>query len=247
MYTDLQLLLTDLNKDVKMYLSPENMNLLVGLKTDRTSGGYTFSWWNYFIEALCHLPYSEECRQKLIVALRRYYEGKEAELTILQEFELNYTSEKAVWWYTRPTFLYDLLNKALRQHNIELVFLFGFYIQDLYRQLNEEYERNKRENSTELVTHVFRGQIMTIAEMNSNFQNGNTIEINSFFSTSRDRSVPLTFLPSLSSIPEGFVRVLLEIDFDARHITRAYADIKNLSALRYENEVNLHSNIVRHR
>ncbi|CAF4262001.1 unnamed protein product, partial [Rotaria magnacalcarata] len=71
------------------------------------------------VDILCYLPYPEDCRRKFIEALREYYNGKKAELTVLENFELDYRSDKAIWWYTRDNFVHRLLNRALRQRNIE--------------------------------------------------------------------------------------------------------------------------------
>ena len=47
------------------------------------------------------------------------------------EFEKDYSSDKALWWYTRESFLYKMLIKALRVQNIDLLFLFRFVINQI--------------------------------------------------------------------------------------------------------------------
>lgn len=46
-------------------------------------------------------------------------------------FKKMYSSEKALWWYTRQSFLYRLLNKALRIQDIDAFYLFRFLIHDI--------------------------------------------------------------------------------------------------------------------
>ena len=57
------------------------------------------------------------CRQQVPV-------DDQFELDILREFEENYSSERAIWWYTRESIVYKMLNKALRTDDIDLLFLF---------------------------------------------------------------------------------------------------------------------------
>ncbi|CAF3119508.1 unnamed protein product [Rotaria sp. Silwood2] len=74
------------------------------------------------------------------------------ELSIVHEFEENYSSDRAIWWYTRESFLYRQLSKALRVQNIDLLFIFRFFIRDIQEQLE------KHQCSSSI--RVFRGQLM---------------------------------------------------------------------------------------
>jgi hypothetical protein len=51
---------------------------------------------------------------------------------MIDEFEMDYSSENALWWYSRDSFLYGMLNKALRTQDIDTLFLFRFFIRDIY-------------------------------------------------------------------------------------------------------------------
>ena len=63
----------------------------------------------------------------------------------------------ALWWYTRESFIYRILNKALRIQNIDLLFLFRFYIRDIEQQLH----KNRYQSSV----RVYRGQLMSHEEL----------------------------------------------------------------------------------
>lgn len=156
-----------LSEDVKEYQKHEkqvDFNNFDEIQT--TTDAYDSSWWYGFTGLLVTLPYPKDSCRKLVEFLQVYYEENEVQLGVLSDFEANYTSNKAAWWYTRSTCLYILLNKILRQHNIEMAFLFGFFIQDLYRQLKTEFEIFKL---THLEHHSFvksyRGQTMHIDEI----------------------------------------------------------------------------------
>ena len=96
--------------------------------------------------------------------LEIYYKDKKEELKVLQEFESNYKLEKAIWWYTEQTFFYRLLNQVFRQRNIELLFLFGFYLNDIHRQLKEEHEKLKLKYLDNPIIKVYPEQRMSNEE-----------------------------------------------------------------------------------
>ena len=60
---------------------------------------------------------------------------------VLTDFEKNYRAENAVNWYTRETFIYKLLSRAIRLLEIETLIQMGFFIADLHRQIKQMYYR----------------------------------------------------------------------------------------------------------
>ncbi|CAF1127125.1 unnamed protein product [Didymodactylos carnosus] len=167
-YKEISILLNDLSTDVNEYQKQERqVNFNEFDKTEASTDIYNNSWWYGFIRLIVSLPYPTDSCRRLVEFLKIYYEEKTSELRILSEFETTYRSNQAVWWYTRPTFLYNLLNQSLRQHNIHMTFLFGFFIQDLSRQLKKEFDAYKSATLIEHhpITHSYRGQIMHIDEV----------------------------------------------------------------------------------
>lgn len=199
--------------------------------------GFHGTGWPWFIDILCRLPYPENSLQILVNSLQKYYQGKSNELKILQELACDYRAEKAVFWYTRETFLYRILNRALRQHNIEQMFLLGFFVKDLYIQLDKEYKKLQGMHSTDPLITVYRGQLMSCDEFDRlGTAYNTTITTNSFLSTSLDKSVSDDFIHS-STAPEGLVKVQLIIELDLNKKCRPFSTISHLSAIPKENEV----------
>ncbi|CAF4196718.1 unnamed protein product, partial [Rotaria sordida] len=189
------------------------------------------------MDVLIYLSYPDGFYYKLVDSLKTYYNGKDSELKVLDEFEKEYKPDRAVWWYTRNTFLYSLLNCALRQHNIEVMFLFGFFVQDLYKQLQEEHEKFKLVHLTEPIMTLYRGQIMSRKEINELNSDFNIIN-NSLLSTSSDRQLALFFLPEPNQMEDSsHERVLFEIEINIHQQSRPYADISNLSQFSGELEI----------
>ncbi|CAF1108164.1 unnamed protein product [Didymodactylos carnosus] len=239
-HTEQEKLLVALQTDVESCLKEEKKNVLnESNRKDQSIDLWLHSWWPEFIDILCYLPYpSLICRERLVTTLKNYYDGKNEELRVFDEFERDYTPSKAVRWYTRDTFLYRILNRALRQHNVEIVFLFGFFIRDLYRQLKEEYEKFKAKKVT---TTVYRGQIMSLDEIQTiKAHSRYGFAVNSFFSTSDNQSVSLDFLHrsslSITDTP-GLAKIMIEIELDTRqNRSRPFASIYHLSEFSNENE-----------
>jgi tetratricopeptide (TPR) repeat protein len=164
---------------------------------------------------------------ELMSICRDAYQGNEEQLSLVREFKNEYSSDQAVEWYTRDSFVYRMLNKALRVQNIHLIFLFRFLIRDLKKQLEKNQCRSR--------LTVYRGQFMWNEELESlKRSTGKLISINSFLSTSRDRESAYSFLLE----PNKLERVLFEIDADPQlDGVKPFADISQLSFYRKELEV----------
>ncbi|CAF4271617.1 unnamed protein product [Rotaria magnacalcarata] len=234
-HSNIEKLLNELKDDVHKYLNHDNETIFRKIGQENTTDGF-MSLLVDIVDILCYLPYPEDCRRKFIEALREYYNGKKAELTVLENFELDYRSDKAIWWYTRDNFVHRLLNRALRQRNIEVLFLFGFFIQDIYQQL--KHKRSIQNFDGPLI--VYRGQFIRRDEINKikecDYDTASSIVNNSFFSATTNRDLALLY--TNQSQPDDEIQcVLFEIEIDARLKSRSYADITALSNFPDESEI----------
>jgi tetratricopeptide (TPR) repeat protein len=222
---------------VENYLKHEKTGFFGELDViDNTMGDWTNCWWICFRNLLVFLPYPENYYLRLVNELKSYYSESEDRLRVIEEFEHSYNPQRAIWWYTRSTFLFDTLNRAFRRCNIRLLLLFGFWIQDLYRALHCEYQKYKtvqlQPGST--VT-VYRGQVMS-SEERETFENREPFVVNSPFSTSLDREVASFFLESCE-ISDELNRVLFEIEVDPDFQSVPFGDISQVSSYPAEGEI----------
>jgi tetratricopeptide (TPR) repeat protein len=196
--------------------------------TTGVNGQFVFS--QVLIDCLLRLKSTERDTNELIDCCTSQYEGNQSELNNLREFQEYYSPDKALWWYTRESFFYKTLNAALRTQNIHMIFLFRAFIADIYRQLQSNRANNP--------LRVYRSQLMSSDELDSLKQHiSQFISVNSFFSTSNDRTTAL-FLLGDSSVLIDLERVLFEIDADPKIITsKSFADIRNLSHFPVESEI----------
>ncbi|CAF1947223.1 unnamed protein product [Rotaria magnacalcarata] len=104
-----------------------------------------------------------------------------------------YERKRPVWWYTKPIFMYGVLNRALRMLDMEVVTKLGFFIRHLHIQL-EKLHQEQSANFHEVFI-VYRGQWLSQPD----FQNlidskGGLLSFNNFLSTNK---TPFTYFVSL--------------------------------------------------
>jgi hypothetical protein len=168
------------------------------------TGDFIYS--QLLINCLIQMKSTTSDKNEFISLCKKYYKNNCDTLGIVKEFERNYSSNRALWWYTRHSFLYQMLNKALRMQNIDLLFLLRFFIRDIKQQL----EKNKCSTPV----RAYRAQIMSIDEIQMLKDSlGEFLSFNSFLSTSINRQQARSFF-SLSDTSIDFERVFFEIDAD---------------------------------
>jgi hypothetical protein len=162
---------------------------------------------------------------------KKEYAKDNLQLNIIGEFEENYSSDRALTWYTRNCFLYRLLNKALHMQNIDALYLFAFCIRDLQQQL--------KRNQYSLPIHTYRGQLMSKKEVQQlKNSTGQLISMNSFFSTTFDREVAIMFSGDTGTANNDYQPVLFEIQADPQiDGIKPFADITHFSYINDEEEV----------
>lgn len=151
-------------------------------------------------EILLEMTHHNKEKEEFITFCRTQYAGKAAELKVIDEFEQFYPRPSSsedidedpspIWWYTRDCFIYSMLNKALRDQEIDIILKMGFFIFDVHQQIRQLHcAIMKREPFI-----VYRGQGMFNSEFEKVKNNkGGLLSFNSFLSTSIDRNVALYF------------------------------------------------------
>jgi len=91
----------------------------------------SFLWHQMLIYVLKQIPQDSQSKQQMIQLCQDYYQNNKEELKKIENFQKIYRNDQAIQWYTDKGFLYKLLNKALRTKNMELIYLFQFFIIDL--------------------------------------------------------------------------------------------------------------------
>lgn len=245
-FTNQQSLYNQLSKDAnEFYATHSTVISFVTEKClrDLTKETGTFFWFQLFITALLDMPPSNEAKEDLLKLARTFYSDNDIELKRIDHFDQTYNASEALKWYSSNSFIYRLLNKAIRSENIDLLFACRFFIIDLHRQLeslHKPYIELIRSYDLDEYT-VYRGQLMTSDDFTKLQANvGKLISINSFLSTSVDSNVALMFAGN-SAIHSSMESILFQITIDITETLPVYrypfADISVYSRFEEEKEV----------
>ncbi|UJR07660.1 hypothetical protein I4U23_011947 [Adineta vaga] len=201
-----------------------------------SSEPFIFIWYQFFFSLLSHLQRTETAKRELTDAIHRDVpDDNERNRGILEEFESNYTSENAILWYTKDTFIYRMINHRLRSGNIDAIFEYRILLLDIQKQLQNLQSRELDITASELV-EVYRGQPMSIEENQYITANlGGIIAINPFLSTTREKELAELFSMDGFNDPERcFVLFTIRIPLNVRGAI--YASIDDLSEFSEEKE-----------
>ena len=194
-------------------------------------------WFLLYIEVLLRMHHKISDRKELVDLCRTVCQGNSFQLEILDEFESTYDSIRAIWWYTRESCLYRILNKALRHQDYSTLFAFRFFISDIAKEINIHYEKYLRTNTTRSAFVVYRGQAIHENELDMLKKNiGEYLSMNSFFSTSLKESIALKFIRSLPN-EDHYEKILFQIQIDPTFQCKSFAHVKELSYCKNEDEV----------
>jgi tetratricopeptide (TPR) repeat protein len=193
-------------------------------------------YFQLFKENLLKIRFNHEMEmQQFVDYCRRDDKKDEVKTKHINKFEKNYHEYTPIWWYTLDSFLYGMLNAALRNFNIDLLIKMGFFIQDLHEQIEkrylELYVSKQRFN-------VYRGQGMLNADFDKLVKDpkGGLVSFNSFFSTSTVESTAKDFARSNQHNPDRKA-ILFEIEIDTAKSSVPFTSVKDLSAIPSENEI----------
>ncbi|CAF3876492.1 unnamed protein product [Adineta steineri] len=206
-------------------------------KQDLTHEARSFLFFQLFKAAFKKLPTNSESKKLMISKYRDYYVGNRRVLNEILDFELNYKSNKAIQWYTNNSFIYRLINKALRTENIGCLCYFHFYISDLSKQLEKEFIKFKKQYCESTIK--FYRSFKTTSEQIKNFQYniGSLILTNEYLSTTRNREIVYDFIKQLN-IQTNEEKVLCEYTIDLKLVKSIiFADISQYKQNSNDNEI----------
>ncbi|CAF3554604.1 unnamed protein product [Rotaria socialis] len=202
-----------------------------------TKDSAAFISFQLFKNVISSLPRNEQSKKQMIQICKQYYRRNTKEMTLIEEFEKNYQSRDAIRWYSKQSFVYKLINKALRTEDTDLLYTFRFFINDLSENL--KYEHEKILMSDEIVLNVYRGVKLDKKEFDKLKENqGKVISANGYLSTSRNRSLAVRFAMKPTKRRDT-IRVLFDIQCDLEQLDKntIFADISEFSQYPREEEV----------
>jgi len=175
-------------------------------------------WYRLLRDSLLSIE-TETAKQDLLEYSRLYYENDPIRLKQIDDFERTFTPSDAIRWYTNNYFPFQLITKALRCEDVEVLYHLRYFLIHISEQLT-------RQQLFESNFYVYCGLIVSADDLDRLKLSVNQyVSTNGFLSTSRSRHVAQMFNAN----------VLFEILLDSEK--QIYADITSFSLLPDEQEI----------
>lgn len=189
-----------------------------------------FLHFQMLIDCLIRMKPMPNEKNQLVDFCKEYYKNNYTELKIINEFENAYSSKDALRWYTRPSFLSRLLNRAFRDQNVDLLLLFRFFIHDVIRELGKDMPSSS--------LRAYRGQLMSKEEFHVlECSAGKYLSVNSFLPANIDPKRTRSFLLTHNA-SDNVVKAFFEIEANPRLCSiRPFNNIQSRSFFPRGNEI----------
>jgi tetratricopeptide (TPR) repeat protein len=212
-------------------------------KTDGTSKqnldqlDQSFMYTQILKEILLTINFEQEHINGFLIYCREQFVGNSTGLRNVDKLEKEYRLHEPIWWYTSDSFLYSMLNRALRLMEVDLIIKMGFFVRDLHNHIavlhSEQYNELNQSNSFTL----YRGQGLSPTDFDQLMKTkGGLMSFNNFLSTSRNRAVSFAFAASNVSNP-SLIGILFEITVDPLIVSTPSANINEVSYFKMEEEI----------
>jgi hypothetical protein len=106
-----------------------------------------------FKELILEIDYDVEAKYDFIKYCHDYcLHDNPASVRMLEEMYEDYDKYSPIWWYTKDTFLYRLVNRSLRDLNAMSIWNLRLFIKDVHQALESQG------TNAVAITTLFRGQ-----------------------------------------------------------------------------------------
>ena len=169
------------------------------------------------------------CRQQLA--------GNDTQLNNVEKLRREYRDRQPIWWYTYQSFLYSMLNRALRLMDVDLLVKMGFFVRDLHNHIASLYSEqySGRHHTTSFI--VYRGQGSSQTDFDQlKATQGELLAFNNFLSTSYNHDVSLKFAQRIINT-SSLVGVLFIMKIDPSVSATPFANVKDVSCYAREEEI----------
>ncbi|CAF1381202.1 unnamed protein product [Adineta ricciae] len=197
----------------------------------------SFMYTQIIKEILLKINFEHEHFEQFIDYCRKQFAANKYELNNIEKFRREYHDHTPIWWYTNESFLYPMLNRALRIMDITVVINIGFYIVDLHRQIQELHRKQFHQQDSCRQLRLYRGQGLSKADFQqlANIQGG-LIAFNSFLSCSEKRDISLNYACQYLSNSD-MVGILFVMTVDSNQSTTPFAAVENMGCFQTESEI----------
>ncbi|CAF4992624.1 unnamed protein product, partial [Rotaria sp. Silwood1] len=150
----------------------------------------------------------------------------------IRKVENEYRDHTPIWWYTAETFIYPMLNRGLRQMDVDIILKMGFFIRHLHQHITELHGEQQGNMPTNF--QDFRGQGLSIEDFEKMKKTkGGLMSFNNFLSTSRNREVSFKNFARPAALNTNSVGILFIMNIDTAICTKSSTPFAAVSKVGY--------------
>ena len=177
---------------------------------------------------------TNDSKSEMIREFRRIYEKNPLVLVELDEFEIVYESDAAIYWYTRDSFVCRTINQSLRLNDLKMIFKLRHILGDIYSHLYQSYSSSS--SSSSLMEKYYRGQSMSNEQFDYFKElKDQMISIDTYFSATSSFQVALMYSGKCNG-DDHSTPIIFSIEKDPSIKTRPYSNISDYSLFPDEDE-----------
>ena len=155
----------------------------------------------------------------------------------IKRFVEEYDTKPAIQWYTSEDFMYPILNKALRDMDVNLIINLGFFLKRIHQNIEELHKIWRAKTNNSNLVKMYRGQGLCVADFDRlKKAKGGLTSFNNFLSTTVNEAVARMYAES-NAVNTGFVGVLLVISGNPLAASSSFANVSHLSSFKTEAEI----------
>ena len=209
----------------------------IASKKDLDTLDSSFMYTQILKEILLTIDFNDSHITEFLMYYREKFDGNIKELKNIDKIAKEYRNHEPIWWYTYQSFLYSMVNKALRLMEVDTIIKMGFFVRDLHKHIaklhTEQFLGTDHKNSFT----VYRGQGLFTTDFEQlNNSQGGLLAFNNFLSTSFDRDVSLRFTQKTIANSD-LMGILFIMKIDTSITGTPFANVKDLSAYKKEEEI----------
>ena len=197
----------------------------------------SFMYTEIIKEILLKINFEQQHFEQFIDYCRKNFAANKDELNNIEKFHQEYHDHTPIWWYTRESFLYPMLNRALRIMDVTVVINIGFYIVDLHRQIQQLHRKQFNQPNSCRQLRLYRGQGLSKTDFQqlANIQGG-LIAFNSFLSCSERRDISVSYASQCLSNSD-LVGILFVMTVDPNQSRTPFAAVEDMGCFQTESEI----------
>ena len=123
--------------------------------------GSSFMYTQILKELLLTIDFKQSHINEFIRYCQEQFVGNNTELQNVEKLQKEYHHHGPIWWYTYNSFLYSMLNRALRPMEVDIIIKMGFFLTDRHKHITRLHavQYDERHNSHPFI--VYRGQSLS--------------------------------------------------------------------------------------